>query len=46
MVPARIDRAEDARAFLSGAGLDVDAIAPQIDGRIMGAFVRAEKPAA
>ena len=26
------------------AGLDVAAIAPQLDGRIMGAFVRATKP--
>ena len=44
--PTRIYRAEDARAFLSDAGLDVDAIAQQIDGRIMGAFVRADKPTA
>ncbi len=42
--PTRIYRVEDARAFLVGAGLDVDAIAHQIDGRFMGAFVRARKP--
>jgi arsenite methyltransferase len=44
--PTRIYRAEDARAFLEGAGLDVDAVAGAIDGRFMGAFVRAVKPAA
>jgi SAM-dependent methyltransferase len=44
--PTRIYRAEDARAFLEGAGMDADAIAPEVDGRFMGAFVRARKPAA
>src|SRR5687768_4570516 len=44
--PTRIYRVEDARAFLSGEGIDVDAIAPQIDGKFMSAFVRATKPAA
>jgi len=43
--PTRIYRVEDAKAFLEGAGLDVAAIAPQVDGRVMGAFVRATKPA-
>jgi SAM-dependent methyltransferase len=42
--PTRIYRVEDARAFLSGQGIDVDAIAPRVDGKFMGAFVRAEKP--
>jgi len=42
--PTRIYRIEDARTFLSGQGIDVDAIAPQIDGRFMSAFVRATKP--
>ncbi len=42
--PTRIYRVEDAREFLTGAGLDVDAIAPQVDGRFMSAFVRATKP--
>ena len=41
----RVYRAEDAREFLSGAGLDVDAIAPQVDGKFFSAFVRARKPA-
>ena len=42
--PTRIYRIEDARAFLSGEGIDVDAIAPQVDGKFMSAFVRAVKP--
>jgi arsenite methyltransferase len=42
--PTRVYRAEDARAFLAGQGMDVDAIAPQIDGKFMSAFVRATKP--
>src|SRR5438034_4273247 len=44
--PTRIYRAEDAREFLTGAGLDGDAIAPQVDGKFMSAFVRARKPLA
>jgi arsenite methyltransferase len=43
--PARIYRVDDAREFLSAAGVDVDSIAPQVDGKIMSAFVRAVKPA-
>jgi arsenite methyltransferase len=42
--PTRIYRMEDAREFLSGQNIDVDAIAPQVDGKIMSAFVRAVKP--
>src|SRR5437773_11918651 len=42
--PTRIYRAEDAREFLAGAGLDTDAIAPEVDGKFMSAFVRAHKP--
>ena len=41
--PTRIYRAEDARGFLSAAGVDVDAIAPQVDGKFMSGFVRAVK---
>ena len=41
--PTRIYKIEDAREFLSGQGIDVDAIAPQVDGRFMGAFIRAQK---
>ena len=40
----RIYRIEDARQFLSGQGIDVDAVAPQVDGKFMSAFVRAVKP--
>jgi arsenite methyltransferase len=43
--PTRVYRVEDAREFLSAAGVDVDAIALQVDGKIMSAFVRAVKPA-
>jgi SAM-dependent methyltransferase len=43
MKPTRIYRAEDAREFLSGQGIDVDALAPQVDGKFMSAFVRAVK---
>jgi arsenite methyltransferase len=43
--PTRIYRVEDARAFLAGQGIDVDAIAPQVDGKFLSAFIRAEKPA-
>src|SRR6185437_682613 len=42
--PTRIYRIEDARAFLAGEGIDVDAIAPQVDGKFMSAFVKATKP--
>ena len=42
--PTRIYKVEDARAFLTSEGIDVDAIAPQVDGKFMSAFVRATKP--
>jgi SAM-dependent methyltransferase len=42
--PTRIYRVEDAREFLSSSGIDVDAIAAQVDGKFMSAFVRAVKP--
>jgi 2-polyprenyl-3-methyl-5-hydroxy-6-metoxy-1,4-benzoquinol methylase len=44
--PTRVYRLEDAREFLSGEGIDVDAIAPEVDGRFMAAFIRATKPVA
>jgi len=44
--PTRIYRVEDAREMLSAAGIDVDGIAPQVDGKFMSAFVRAVKPKA
>jgi hypothetical protein len=43
--PTRIYRVADARAFLSGQGLDVDAIAPLVDEKFLSAFIRARKPA-
>src|SRR6202453_153083 len=43
--PTRIYHVEDAREFLSGQGFDVDAIAPQVDGKFFSAFIRATKPA-
>jgi len=42
--PTRVYRVEDAREFLTGQGLDVDALAPLVDGKFMSAFVRAVKP--
>jgi SAM-dependent methyltransferase len=44
IVPTRIYRAEDAKDFLAGVGLDVEALVPQIDGKFMSAFIRARKP--
>jgi arsenite methyltransferase len=43
--PTRVYHVDDAREFLSGQGLDVDALAPQVDGKFMSAFIRAVKPA-
>ena len=43
--PTRIYQFEDARTVLAGAGLDADVLAREVGGRIMGAFVRARKPA-
>jgi hypothetical protein len=42
--PTRVYQVEDAREFLAGQNIDVDAIAPQVDGKFMSAFVRAVKP--
>jgi len=44
--PTRVYRADDAREFLAGAGFDADAVAAQVDGQFMSAFVRARKPGA
>jgi arsenite methyltransferase len=43
--PTRVYNIEDARTFLTGQGVDVDAIAPQVEGKFMSAFIRAIKPA-
>jgi len=42
--PTRIYRAADARQFLEAEGLDLDRIAPEVDGHFMSAFIRARKP--
>ncbi len=42
--PTRIYNAEDAREFLSGTGVDVEAVAAEVDGQFMSAFIRATKP--
>ena len=42
--PTRLYRSEDARMFLTEAGIDVDANIEQIDGKFMAGFVRATKP--
>ncbi|HKC00155.1 MAG TPA: arsenite methyltransferase [Terriglobales bacterium] len=42
--PTRVYRVADAREFLSSSGVDVDAIAEQVDEKFMSAFVRAVKP--
>jgi ubiquinone/menaquinone biosynthesis C-methylase UbiE len=43
--PTRLYRVDDAREFLAAEGIDADALAPQVDGKFMSAFVRAVKPA-
>ncbi|HET7422410.1 MAG TPA: arsenite methyltransferase [Gemmatimonadales bacterium] len=44
--PTRIYEIEDARALLDGAGEDLEVLAREVSGCVMGAFVRATKPAA
>ena len=44
--PTRTYDIEDARSFLSSAGIRVDEIAPQVEGKFLAAFIRATKPAA
>ena len=46
IVPTRIYTSEDARDFLSAAGIDADALAPQVDGKFMSAFVEETRPVA
>ena len=42
--PTRVYKVEEARQFLSAQGIDADAIAPEVEGKFMSAFVRAKKP--
>jgi arsenite methyltransferase len=44
--PTREYNVEDARQFLTEAGVDVDAIAPQVNNKFYSAFIRAAKPKA
>jgi arsenite methyltransferase len=44
VAPWRVYSVEDARSFLTETGLDVDRLAPDVDGRFASAFVRARKP--
>ena len=43
--PTRVYEFTDAQALLGRAGLDADVLAREVSGRLMGAFVRARKPA-
>jgi SAM-dependent methyltransferase len=42
----RVYQVDDARAFLAESGIDVDRVAPEIDGKVASAFIRARKPEA
>jgi arsenite methyltransferase len=42
--PTRVYQIADAREFLAGKGIDVDAMAKDVDGKFMSAFIRATKP--
>jgi arsenite methyltransferase len=44
--PWRVYRVDDAREFLAGSGIDVNAMAPQVEGKFASAFIRATKPVA
>ncbi len=44
--PWRVYNVEDARSFLTEAGLNVDTIVPQVKDKFASAFVRAAKPQA
>jgi SAM-dependent methyltransferase len=44
--PTRTYNVEDARSFLSASGIDVDAIADEVQGKFLSAFIRASKPMA
>ena len=44
--PWRVYQLEDARGFLAESGIDVDQIAPAVEGKIASAFIRARRPEA
>ncbi len=41
----RVYDIEDARSFLNAEGIDVDAVAPAVENKVVSAFIRAKKPA-
>ena len=43
--PTRVYTIEDARQFLTGEGIDASAVAEQVEGKFISAFIRAVKPA-
>jgi arsenite methyltransferase len=43
--PTRVYNVADARQFLAEQGIDADAMAAEVDGKFMSAFIRARKPA-
>ncbi len=44
--PTRVYTADDARALIESAGLDAESLIPEVEGKVMSAFVRARKPLA
>jgi arsenite methyltransferase len=42
----RVYQVEDARAFLTESGVDTDRLAPEVDGKVASAFIRARRPEA
>jgi arsenite methyltransferase len=42
--PTRVYSTEDARAWLTSGSLDVDSIAPPVEGKFMSAVIGARKP--
>jgi arsenite methyltransferase len=44
--PWRVYQVDDAREFLAESGIDVDRLAPQVDGKFASAFIRARRPEA
>lgn len=44
--PWRVYQVEDARGFLTDSGIDVEAMAPRLEGKVASAFIRATRPKA
>jgi hypothetical protein len=42
----RVYRVQDAQQFLRAQGIDADAIAAEVEGKFISAFIRARKPGA